>query len=62
MTYGRKTSLVYIEKDGRYLILHRTKKGQDENHDKWIGGRLALRFRRQPVDESPQTETSAAGS
>ena len=37
MTDGRKTSLVYIEKDGRYLILHRTKKSEDENHDKWIG-------------------------
>ena len=37
MTYGRKTSLVYLEKDGCYLVLHRTKKGQDENHDKWIG-------------------------
>ena len=37
MTDGRKTSLVYIERDGRYLILHRTKKDQDENHDKWIG-------------------------
>ena len=37
MTDGRKTSLVYIGRDGRYLILHRTKKDQDENHDKWIG-------------------------
>ena len=37
MTYGRKTSLVYIEKGGRYLVLHRTKKDWDENHDKWIG-------------------------
>ena len=37
MNYGRKTSLVYIEKDGLYLILHRTKKDGDENHDKWIG-------------------------
>ena len=34
---GRKTSLVYIEKDGCYLVLHRTKKDRDENHDKWIG-------------------------
>ena len=34
---GRKTSLVYLERDGRYLILHRTKKDHDENHDKWIG-------------------------
>lgn len=34
---GRKTSLCYLEKDGRYLILHRTKKEHDENQDKWIG-------------------------
>ena len=34
---GRKTSLVYLGSDGRYLILHRTKKDHDENHDKWIG-------------------------
>lgn len=33
----RMTSLVYIEKDGKYLVLHRTKKDHDENHDKWIG-------------------------
>ena len=34
---GRKTSLVYLERNGRYLILHRTKKDHDENRDKWIG-------------------------
>ena len=34
---GRKTSLVYLERDGKYLILHRTKKEHDENGDKWIG-------------------------
>ena len=33
----RLTTLCYIEKDGRYLILHRTKKQHDENGDKWIG-------------------------
>ena len=33
----KNTSLCYIEKDGRYLMLHRTKKAGDENHDKWIG-------------------------
>ena len=37
MDYGRKTSLVYIEKDGSYLILHRTKKDGDENHDEVDG-------------------------
>ena len=34
---GRKTSLVYLERDGKYLILHRTKKEHDGNGDKWIG-------------------------
>lgn len=33
----KNTSLCYIEKDGRYLMLHRIKKAGDENHDKWIG-------------------------
>ena len=31
------TTLCYIEKDGKYLMLHRTKKEQDENKGKWIG-------------------------
>lgn len=31
------TTLCYIEKDGCYLMLHRTKKENDENHEKWIG-------------------------
>ena len=31
------TSLCYIEKDGSYLMLHRTKKEKDYNKDKWIG-------------------------
>lgn len=34
---GRKTSLCYLERDGRYLVLHRTKKAHDENGGKWIG-------------------------
>jgi 8-oxo-dGTP diphosphatase len=33
----KNTSLCYIERDGQYLMLHRTKKVNDENHDKWIG-------------------------
>ena len=33
----RLTTLCYIEKEGCYLILHRTKKQHDENGDKWIG-------------------------
>ena len=31
------TSLCYILKDGKCLMLHRTKKENDLNHDKWIG-------------------------
>ncbi|MBO5453045.1 MAG: 8-oxo-dGTP diphosphatase [Clostridia bacterium] len=33
----KMTSLCYIEKDGAYLMLHRIKKKNDENKDKWIG-------------------------
>ena len=33
----RLTTLCYIERDGCYLVLHRTKKRHDENGDKWIG-------------------------
>lgn len=33
----KQTSLCYIENDGRYLMLHRTKKKNDENSGKWIG-------------------------
>ena len=31
------TTLCYIEKDGKYLMLHRVKKENDVNKDKWIG-------------------------
>lgn len=33
----KNTSLCYIEKNGAYLMIHRVKKKNDENHDKWIG-------------------------
>ncbi len=43
------TTLCYIEKDGKYLMLHRVKKENDINKDKWIGvgGKLEQ-------DESPE--------
>ena len=31
------TTLCHIEKDGKYLMLHRVKKENDLNHDKWVG-------------------------
>ena len=33
----KQTTLCYIEKEGCYLMMHRIKKVDDENHDKWIG-------------------------
>lgn len=33
----RFSTLCYIEKDGQYLMLHRTIKKNDVNKDKWIG-------------------------
>lgn len=43
------TTLCYIEKDNQYLMLHRTKKENDQSHDKWlgIGGKIEK-------DESPE--------
>ena len=31
------TTLCYIEKENKYLMLHRTSKKKDGNKDKWIG-------------------------
>ena len=33
----RNTTLCHIEKDGKYLMLHRIKKKNDLNKDKWVG-------------------------
>ncbi len=33
----RNTTLCYLERNGCYLMLHRVKKDQDLNRDKWIG-------------------------
>ena len=33
----RNTTLCHIEKDGKYLMLHRIKKENDLNRDKWVG-------------------------
>ena len=43
------TSLCYIEKDGNYLMLHRTKKKNDLNEGKWLG--IGGKFEK---DESPE--------
>ena len=43
------TTLCYIEQDGKYLMLHRVKKENDINKDKWIGGGGHFE-----ADESPE--------
>ena len=43
------STLCYIEKDGKYLMLHRVKKKQDINAGKWIG--VGGKFEK---DESPE--------
>ena len=32
-----QSTLCYLERGGAYLMLHRVKKEQDANRDKWIG-------------------------
>ncbi len=33
----KNTTLCYIEKDNKYLMLHRVKKDHDQSHGKWLG-------------------------
>ncbi len=33
----KNTTLCYLERDGQYLMLHRTRKAGDASHDKWLG-------------------------
>ncbi len=33
----KNTTLCYIQRGGQYLMLHRVKKENDLNHDKWVG-------------------------
>ncbi len=37
------TTLCYIEKDGKYLMLHRVSKKHDVNKDKWMAQSRKLR-------------------
>ena len=46
----KQTTLCYIENDGCYLMLHRVKKINDENHDKWIGIGGKLEYGETPFD------------
>lgn len=52
----QNTTLCYIEKDGAYLMLHRVKKVNDVNKDKWIGVGGHMRENESP-DECVARET-----
>jgi 8-oxo-dGTP diphosphatase len=45
----KQTTLCYLERGSQYLMLHRTKKENDLNHDKWLG--VGGKFE---VGESPE--------
>lgn len=49
MAKSNQTTLCYIERDGQYLMMHRVKKEQDINKDKWVG--IGGHFEQ---DESPE--------
>ena len=49
MQKSNLTTLCYIERDGKYLMMHRVKKENDVNKDKWVG--IGGHFE---ADESPE--------
>jgi len=55
------TTLCYIEQDGKYLMLHRVKKENDMNHDKWIGIGGKLEAGESPFDCARREITEETG-
>ena len=45
-----QSTLCYLEKDGKYLMLHRTKKKNDMNIDKWLGVGGKFEYGETPFD------------
>ena len=46
----KNTTLCYVERDGKYLMIHRVKKVNDINKDKWIGIGGKFEERETPFD------------
>lgn len=53
-----QTTLCYLEKDGAYLMLHRIKKKNDVNHDKWVG--VGGKF--EPGEDAPSSRAPHRGA
>ncbi len=46
----KNTTLCYIEDNGKYLMIHRVKKAEDINKDKWVGVGGKFEERETPFD------------
>ena len=46
------TTLCHIEKDGKYLMIHRVKKKNDANKDKWLGVGGKFEYGESPFDSA----------
>lgn len=46
----KHTTVCYIERDGKYLMIHRVKKENDANRDKWIGIGGKFEYGESPFD------------
>ena len=46
----KNTTLCYIQREGQYLMLHRVKKKNDVNQDKWVGIGGKFEDRESPED------------
>lgn len=46
----KNTTLTYIEKDGKYLMIHKNKRKNDENRDKWLGIGGKIEDKESPFD------------
>ncbi len=57
----KQTTLCYIERGGKYLMLHRTKKENDENKDKWLGIGGKFEYGESPFDCAKREITEETG-